>query len=55
MKKQIIITIVVAVVSFVIGIWFEHSASQQALDEIIQISQEACDARIKTIKYTCKR
>lgn len=55
MKKQIIITIAVAIVSFVIGIWFEHSASQQAIDEINQISQEACDMRIKTLKFTCKK
>lgn len=55
MRTKILIGLTGALVGFVIGLGWEYSANQQALDEIQQVAQEACDMRIKTIKYTCKR
>lgn len=60
MKKNIqIFTIIIGIITHVMffwgGVFFERTASKQGLEEIMQISQEACDMRIKTIKYTCKR
>ena len=54
-KKQIITAFIVATVSFVLGVYMERSARQSEVEEMVQITQEACDMRIKTIKYTCKR
>ena len=55
MKREIITGFIGLLVGFVIGLGWEYSANQQSLEEILQVSQEACDLRIKTIKYTCKR
>lgn len=52
---QIILYSVSIIGSYIAGLHTERPLSQQSLDEIIQIAQEACDMRIKTIKYTCKR
>ena len=52
---QIILFTLSIIGSYIAGLYKERTLSQQSLDEIIQIAQEACDARIKTIKYTCKR
>ena len=55
MKKQIIMALVVATVSFVLGVCMERSARQSEAEEMVQIAQEACDMRIKTLKFTCKK
>lgn len=55
MKKQIIMALVVAIVSFVLGVYMERSARQGEVEEMVQMTQEACDLRIKTIKFTCKK
>lgn len=55
MRTKILIGLTSALVGFVIGLGWEYSANQQSLEEILQVSQEACDMRIKTIKFTCKR
>lgn len=53
-----VLTIVLGIITHVMFFWggviFERTASRQALDEIMEISQEACDMRIKTLKFTCK-
>ena len=55
MKKYILFVIVLSVISFACGIWFERSAGWHDQEEWMQISQEACDMRIKTLKATCKK
>lgn len=55
MKKQIIIALIVAIVSFVLGVYMEHNANKGETEEFMQIAQEACDLRIKTLKFTCKK
>ena len=55
MKRQIITAFIVAIVSFVLGVYMERSARQSEVEEMVQITQEACDMRIKTIKFACKR
>lgn len=37
------------------GIWFERSAAWHDQEEWMQIAQEACDMRLKTLKFTCKK
>lgn len=43
------------VIGFGCGIWFERSAAWHDEEEWMQIAQEACDARIKTIKFACRK
>ena len=59
MKKNIqIFTIILGMITHAIFFWggivFERTASNQAIEEIMQVAQEACDMRIKTLKATCK-
>ncbi|MBO7715692.1 MAG: hypothetical protein J6S85_19170 [Methanobrevibacter sp.] len=54
MKKYLIVGLICAIISFMCGIWFERSASWHDQEEWMQIAQEACDMRIKTLKATCK-
>ena len=53
--KYTLIFVVGMLIGFFGGLYWEYKAEQYRLDEIEQIAQEACDMRIKTIKYTCKR
>lgn len=52
---QIILYSVSIIGSYIAGLHAERTLSQKSLDEIIQIAQEACDARIKTIKFACRK
>ena len=54
MKKYLIVGAICSAVCFISGIWFERSAGWHDQEEWMQISQEACDLRIKTLKATCK-
>ena len=49
-----ILMVVLVVFGFFFGIWFERSASWHDQEEFMQIAQEECDMRIKTLKYTCR-
>ena len=53
--KNILIGVVSLLVGFFGGIYFEHQASQGDVEEMVQITQEACDMRLKTLKFTCKK
>ena len=53
--KTIIAAFAGLFIGFIVGLGWEYTANQQALDEIQQVAQEACDMRIKTIKFACKR
>jgi hypothetical protein len=55
MKKYLIVCLICSYAGFACGIWFERSTTWHDQEEWMQISQEACDARIKTIKFTCKK
>lgn len=55
MKKCLIVCFVCSFIGFGCGIWFERSASRHDQEEFMQIAQEACDIRIKTLKFTCKQ
>lgn len=58
MKKYICYYTVVTVswaVGFIGGIYWERKAYDATMEEITQVAQEACDARIKTIKFACKK
>jgi hypothetical protein len=55
MKKYLIVGAICSVVCFISGIWFERSAGWHDQEEWMQISQEACDLRIKTLKATYKK
>ena len=54
MKKVIVIAILMSA-SFMGGIFWEHRATISDYSEWQQIAQEACDMRIKTLKFTCKK
>lgn len=58
MKKATTITIILGMITHAMFFWggivFERTASNQAIEEIMQVAQEACDMRIKTLKATCK-
>ena len=54
MKKVIVIAILMSA-SFMAGIFWEHKAAISDYSEWQQIAQEACDMRIKTLKFTCKK
>lgn len=53
--KNILIGVVSLAVGFFGGIYFEHQASQGDVEEMVQITQEAYDMRLKTLKFTCKK
>lgn len=52
---HIAVFIICTIGSYIAGLYTERTLSQKSIDEIVQIAQEACDMRIKTIKFTCKR
>ena len=53
--KNILIGVISLIVGFFAGVYCEYQASQGDVEEMVQITQEACDMRIKTIKFACKR
>lgn len=55
MKKYLIVCFACLCIGFACGIWFERSASWHDQEEWMQIAQEACDMRLKTLKFTCKK
>lgn len=55
MKKQIILSLVLAIISFVLGVYMEHNAMMAEQTEIIEITNEACNAKLSIIKFTCKK
>lgn len=55
MKKYLMLGITCSVVAFTAGIYWERSASWHDQEEWMQIAQEACDMRLKTLKFTCKK
>ncbi len=40
---------------FACGIVWERTAQNMTEEEWMQVSQEACDMRIKTIKFACRK
>lgn len=54
-NKLLLAVLASLVIGFACGIWFERSATWHDQEEWMQIAQEACDIRIKTIKFTCKK
>ena len=42
-------------IGFIGGIYWERKAYDATMEEITQVAQEACDARIKTIKFACRK
>ena len=55
MKKYLIVGFACSYIGFACGVWFERSTTWYDKEEWMQISQEACDMRIKTLKATCKK
>ena len=53
--KTIIAAFVSLFIGFIVGLGWEYTANKQSLDEIQQVAQEACDMRIKTIKFACRK
>lgn len=49
------IYIVLTLVGFVFGVYAERTTTWHDQEEWMQISKEACDLRIKTLKATCKK
>lgn len=52
--KQIFIIVISLIVGFFVGFYAEYRYSQRTIDDILEVSHEACQAQLKTMRFACK-